>query len=570
MAKSSVIGALRVYLGLNSAQFTKGLANAQTSLGKFGSVAARGFTAVAAAATVAAGALGVAVKGAIDHADALSKASQKAGVAVEALSRLEYAAKLSDVSLEGLTGGLQKLNKSMADVAAGGGPATAFAALGIAVKDAAGNLRDPIAVFGDVADRFGRIEDGATKTALAMAIFGKSGAELIPLLNSGRDGLKEMADESDRLGATISTKTARGAERFNDTLTKIGQQLQGVVNKVMVAALPALQSLADTIASPDFAKAAEWLATTIVGAIDRIIQAATKAIGWIQQLQGAIDPQFTVYGPDGKPTSYKGKPISSNIEFGNMDGGWKPGTPVVGPAFLGGWGSKKPDAAANNNEPPPDINLDTFTSGVKKAQEALDPFQARFEELKDVLTATSDPFEQMQLDLTDLTTMWEHGRISVEQYGEAVRKTQLNAVSNMASMAGEITGILGQMFEDNKAIAVANAVVNGIEGVSKALSAYPPPFSFIMAGLQGAAAAMQVSNILSTNKGSKSMPGSSASPGAGASGAASGGQGIGQAITIVLKGKQDSGTEELADRLADLVKDGGGNKLVKVLRQADR
>lgn len=219
MASNSVIGALRVDLGLNSAQFTTGLKKAQTGLSSFGKAAA-----VVASAVVAVGtALAIGTKRAIDHADALNKSAQKAGVAVEALSRLEYAAKLSDISLEQLTGGLQKLSKSMADAAIGQGPVTAFKALGVAVRDGLGNLRDGNEVFSDIADRFSRMEDGALKTALSMQIFGKSGAELIPLLNEGRAGLKGMADESDRLGATINGRTAAAAEQFNDTLTRIDQ-----------------------------------------------------------------------------------------------------------------------------------------------------------------------------------------------------------------------------------------------------------------------------------------------------------------------------------------------------------
>lgn len=278
---SSVIGALRVDLGLNSAQFTAGLTKAQSGLVKFGKTAALGLAAVATAAAAAGIAMGLAVKHAIDHADALGKAAQKAGVTVTALSRLEYAAKLSDVSLEGLTSGLEKLGRSMADAAQGKGPAAAFKALGIAVKDGTGNLRDSNVVFADVADRFSRMEDGALKTALAVQIFGKSGADLIPLLNEGRTGLQQMADESDRLGITISGKTAAAAEKFNDTLTRVGAIMQGVVNKVMEAALPALQSFADTLASPEFASAAQSLATAVITALDRITQAITAIINGI-------------------------------------------------------------------------------------------------------------------------------------------------------------------------------------------------------------------------------------------------------------------------------------------------
>lgn len=274
MAGSATIGALRVDLGLNSAQFTAGLKKAQTGLGNFGAIAARSFAALAAGATLAAGALGIAVKGAIDHADALAKSAQKAGTTVEALSRLEFAAKLSDVSLESLTGGLQKLGKSMSDaiITPTSNAATAFKALGIALTNSDGTLRNSDQVLADIAERFARLEDGSTKTALAMQMFGKSGAELIPLLNSGRDGLKSMADESDRLGATISTKTAKAAEQFNDTLTRIQTVMQGVANKVMEAALPALQGLADTLASPEFAASAQTFSTNIITAMAEVVK----------------------------------------------------------------------------------------------------------------------------------------------------------------------------------------------------------------------------------------------------------------------------------------------------------
>lgn len=272
---SALIGALRVSLGIDSAQFSAGLKGAQAGLAKFGKSAAIGLAAVTAGAVAAGAALGVAVKGAIDHADELSKTAQKVGVATEALSRLEWAAKLSDVSLEQLSGGLTKLSKSMGDVALGKGgtAATAFKALGISVTDAAGKLKASDVVLSEVAAQFARLEDGSTKTALAVALFGRSGAELIPLLNSGADGLAEMAKESDRLGLTIGTKTGKAAEAFNDTLTRIQAVLGGVVNKVMEAALPALQEFASFLASPEFASAAQTFATTAIELLKGVAQA---------------------------------------------------------------------------------------------------------------------------------------------------------------------------------------------------------------------------------------------------------------------------------------------------------
>jgi hypothetical protein len=299
MAGNATIGALKVNLGIDSAQFSAGLKSSQASLAKFGKSVAVGFSAVATAAAAAGAAMGLAVKGAIDSADALSKAAQKVGVTTEALSRLKYAADFSDVSLEQLTSGLGRLSKSMLDVAGGsqGPAATAFKALGIAVTDASGKLRSSDAVFSDIAGRFAQMEDGSTKTALAISLFGKAGAEMIPLLNAGKDGLAAMAAESDALGLTIGTRTGKAAEQFNDTLTKIGKIMGGVVNQVMEAALPALQSLANALASSEFAAAAEWLAVTLVGAFDAVVQAVvatTNAISgfmdWIKSLGGSGAP----------------------------------------------------------------------------------------------------------------------------------------------------------------------------------------------------------------------------------------------------------------------------------------
>lgn len=287
MAGGAKIGAMNVSLGLNSAQFTSGLQKAGKSLNKFGVQLTLGLETIAYGIGRVIGAVPQAIKGAIDHADALSKSAQKAGVTTEALSRLAYAADFSDVSLEGLTGGLQKLSKAMADavISKSSTSALAFKALGIQVTDANGKLRQSDVVFREIADKFARLENGATKTSLAMMIFGKSGAALIPLLNGGSAELQRMADEADRLGITLSTKTGKDAERFNDTLTLVGKVLEGVTNKVMSAALPALQSFAQTLASPEFARAAQTLATNIINGLAKIIDAIVSVINYFDELE---------------------------------------------------------------------------------------------------------------------------------------------------------------------------------------------------------------------------------------------------------------------------------------------
>lgn len=200
--------------------------------------------AFAAAATAAAGAFVLMARSAINTADETAKAAQKVGLTAEALSTLRHAADLSGVSNESLNTSLVKLAKGLQDAALGTGDAkVAFDALGIAVTDSAGNLRSTDDVMADVARSFAGMEDGTTKTALAVKLFGRSGQELIPLLNAGADGIAAMRQEASDLGLEISGTTGKAAEEFNDNLSRLRAALMGVVNTVVAEFLPTFADL---------------------------------------------------------------------------------------------------------------------------------------------------------------------------------------------------------------------------------------------------------------------------------------------------------------------------------------
>jgi hypothetical protein len=249
MAGNAVVGALRVTLGLDSAQFTTGMKTAQTGLQRFAGIAKAGALAIGSAMVAAGGAMALAMRAVVNDADEMSKMAQKIGVPIEELSRLRYAAELSDISLENLERSLRRLSAGMLDASenATGPAASAFAMLGISVKDAEGNIRSSTSVIEDLAARFARMPDGVEKTALAMRIFGKSGADMIPLLNSGADGLREMYEEAEQLGIVLDRETGLAAERFNDNLTRLGKTKDGIVTKVTAGMLPAFDRLAASL-----------------------------------------------------------------------------------------------------------------------------------------------------------------------------------------------------------------------------------------------------------------------------------------------------------------------------------
>lgn len=222
MAGKSVIGALRVMLGMDSAAFEKGLKSSQGKLQKFGKFAARGMLAVGAAATAAAGGIALAVRGTINTADEMAKASKKIGIPIEELSRLRHAANLSGVSFAQLQTGVKRLSQNMNDAAQGVGEgAAAFEQLGIDVTNADGSLKSASQVMSEMADRFAEMPDGARKTALAMDIMGRSGADMIPMLNGGSEALNKLLSEADQFGQVFTEEMGAQAEAFNDNMTRL-------------------------------------------------------------------------------------------------------------------------------------------------------------------------------------------------------------------------------------------------------------------------------------------------------------------------------------------------------------
>ena len=263
---NSVIGALRVNLGLDSAEFQSGMKGAQSDTEKFASALKTGFAAAAAAAAAGLAAVSVAVRQNLNSFDELSKTSQKIGIPVEELSKLKYAADLSGVSMEGMQTAVGKLSKNM--VAASGGTgkmAETFKALGINVKNSDGSLRSSSVILTELSDKFAAMPDGAQKTALAMQLLGKSGADLIPMLNGGSDALGGLLNEAKMFGLEVSTETARMAEAVNDNFARVSYAISGLGVQLTATLAPILLQVSNAMVA---------MAETFIGALQYLPQVA--------------------------------------------------------------------------------------------------------------------------------------------------------------------------------------------------------------------------------------------------------------------------------------------------------
>jgi lambda family phage tail tape measure protein len=198
--------------------------------------AVAGFGAAIAGSALVAG-LGAIVKKSIDAGDELFNLQAKTGVAANTLIGIGNAAKLADVDMGTLGKGLNKLNLNLVKAAEGNDDmARRLKQLGVTAKDSNGQLIPTDKALKQIADKFADMPDGAKKAEMAVALFGKAGAELIPLLNEGAASMEKFTFK-------ISDDFAARSDLFNDTLTEFGIKTQGFGMELTDALLPALQSI---------------------------------------------------------------------------------------------------------------------------------------------------------------------------------------------------------------------------------------------------------------------------------------------------------------------------------------
>jgi hypothetical protein len=228
--------------GLKTMEGTaKGLTGAMRGLTGASAGLSGALGALAPLASVA-GLVGLA-KGALDLGDKMNDLSQSTGVSVESLSRFRKAASTSGTDIDSVAKAMVKLSKSMLEASVGSKQqVAAFKALGINVTDSNGKLKAADSVMLEIANRFKQMPDGVAKTALALKYFGRSGAEMIPMLNMGGDAI-------DKLSVKMTTAFAQKADEYNDKLAMLSGKIGALGADLLIALLPALTAVTDAVSA---------------------------------------------------------------------------------------------------------------------------------------------------------------------------------------------------------------------------------------------------------------------------------------------------------------------------------
>ena len=197
------------------------------------------------------------VKDSAAYADNILTLSTNTGIAAETLQEYQYMAELTDTSLETITGSMAKLIRNMQNAKNGtGNAAAAFAAMGVSVTDANGELRDNEEVFTEVIDKLGKMSNETQRDAYAMDIFGKSAQDLNSLIAVGKDGIAAFAKEAHDMGYVLDEETLSSLVAVDDALVRLDNFMTMIKNTIGAALAPAVTELADELQA--WARSVDW------------------------------------------------------------------------------------------------------------------------------------------------------------------------------------------------------------------------------------------------------------------------------------------------------------------------
>lgn len=227
----------------------KAVGSMQATMDKYSASIKRiGRTMSLAGASIIASLTGV-VAATVTLGDNFDKMSLRTGMAVEQLSKLSYAAKISGTDNKALETSLRFLARRMDETASGVGEAKeVFDKLGISVTDTSGDLRSQMSVLTEAADKIAAMTDETRQVAHAMDIFGaRSGPQLLPLLKQGSAGIEELTKRAEELGLVLSTESAKAAAEFNDSMTDLRESVKMAAYQIGNVLLPMLKPLVERL-----------------------------------------------------------------------------------------------------------------------------------------------------------------------------------------------------------------------------------------------------------------------------------------------------------------------------------
>jgi len=456
-------------------------------------------------------ALGGLVKTLADVADRLGKTSARLGISAEDLQKLGFAAEASGIEVGTLEMALQRFTRRAADSAKDGtGPAQqAFDALGISITRADGTLKDNISLLKEVADGFQGTESQAEKVRLAFKLFDSEGVKLVNLLQQGSGALDAFGNQLESVNGVISDRSISASEQFNDRLNILKRSAQGLLTPLI--------ELVNSGLNPFF-ESTEKLAMPLREQRELI----RSQIAELRAEQSAVEDvsfSFNVLGQEITFVTQKRDVEVAKIQK-QIDELKKVRTEltkqIIAQDRQVGSAKKAREETEKRVDEENDLaiafenqisiytrQLGLFQQGMAMQDESAAKLREHIEERNRLESEAEDQriilnMERSQAHRAMLAEELEDARQKAEAEKSLTREVAKSTISTIQGMTSTLANESRELFNLNKAAAIANVTINASEAASKAF-AQLGVFGPLAAGTIYALAIANVGRIASQN-----------------------------------------------------------------------
>ena len=227
----------------------------------------------------------------INTGDRIGKLSARLKVSTEFLSEYGHVADLAGTSLESVAKGVQFMQKAIGEAKIGLGEGKrALEELGLNI-DALNRLSSE-QQFDVITQSIAGLKDQTLKLAITQKIFGRSGVELINIMNQSTGAIKQQREEANRLGLVYSGVTAKAMEEFNDNLTRFYGVLKGTAIKIFTEHKEALLEFTRSLSSDkminainNFIKSTGKMGRGVKKIVEFLVSVVDKIQGFIDKIK---------------------------------------------------------------------------------------------------------------------------------------------------------------------------------------------------------------------------------------------------------------------------------------------
>jgi len=361
------------------------------------------------------------ISGSIDAADKIQKLSLRLGISAEALSQYKFVADQTGVTFQTLTTAFQRQTRRIAEAAQGTGEAKdALKELGLSAE--ALNKLAPEEQFEIIADRIDSLANQSDKVRLAMKLWDTEGVALLQTIDGGSEAIRNMREEADQLGLTLSQDQVQAAADANDAFNKLSSSISGGFNQAILDNVGTLKSMAElfSVAIPASINAAvgafNGFRAVLTGVVEGFVKFESglfRVLSKIPVIGSRLDPVVGVLDNMGQSLE------NTRKEFVNL---------VVdqGKAVTS---TEKVTEATNKQS----VALDENASAMEKTAIAAKKLADQQE--KQLNSAAKRVYEQTRTDLEKLNEkqaeykqLLDAGKISQDTFNRAMQQT--NAIAN--------------------------------------------------------------------------------------------------------------------------------------------